>query len=61
MMRILSEIQTGKFAGEWVGECQAGQPSFKAMRRRGAEHSEEEVGARLRTMMPWTFEAKLVD
>jgi ketol-acid reductoisomerase len=61
MKRILAEIQTGKFAREWVGECQAGQPSFKAMRRRGAEHSVEEVGARLRSMMPWIAESKLVD
>ena len=61
MKRILTEIQTGKFAREWVGECQAGQPSFKAMRRRGAEHSVEEVGERLRAMMPWISESKLVD
>ncbi len=61
MKKILAEIQTGKFAREWVNECQAGQPSFKAMRRRGAEHSVEEVGARLRSMMPWIAESKLVD
>ncbi len=61
MKQILDEIQTGKFAREWVGECQAGQPSFKAMRRRGAEHPVEEVGARLRAMMPWISESKLVD
>jgi ketol-acid reductoisomerase len=61
MKQILEEIQTGKFAREWVGECQAGQPSFKAMRRRGAEHSVEEVGAKLRAMMPWIAESKLVD
>jgi ketol-acid reductoisomerase len=61
MKKILAEIQTGKFAREWVGECKAGQPSFKALRRRGAEHSVEEVGARLRAMMPWISESKLVD
>ena len=61
MKQILDEIQTGKFAREWVNECQAGQPSFKAMRRRGAEHPVEEVGARLRAMMPWISESKLVD
>jgi len=61
MKQILDEIQTGKFAREWVNECQAGQPSFKAMRRRGAEHPVEEVGARLRAMMPWIAESKLVD
>ncbi len=61
MKQILDEIQTGKFAREWVSECQAGQPSFKALRRRGAEHPVEEVGARLRAMMPWIAESKLVD
>ena len=61
MKQILDEIQTGKFAREWVSECQAGQPSFKALRRRGAEHPVEEVGARLRAMMPWISESKLVD
>ncbi len=61
MKRILEEIQSGRFASEWVGECRAGQPAFKAMRRRGAEHSVEEVGERLRAMMPWIAESKLVD
>jgi ketol-acid reductoisomerase len=44
-----------------VAECQAGQPSFKAMRRRSAEHNIEEVGAKLRAMMPWIAKNKLVD
>jgi ketol-acid reductoisomerase len=61
MRRILDDIQAGRFVREWVAECQAGQPSFKAMRRRGAEHSIEEVGARLRGMMPWIAENRLVD
>ena len=61
MKRILGEIQAGHFAGEWVNECNAGQPSFKAMRRRAAEHPIEEVGGRLRAMMPWIAENKLVD
>jgi ketol-acid reductoisomerase len=61
MKRILDDIQAGRFAAEWVNECAAGQPSFKAMRRRAAEHSIEEVGARLRAMMPWIAEHKLVD
>jgi ketol-acid reductoisomerase len=42
-------------------ENAAGQPSFKATRRRGAEHPIEEVGARLRGMMPWITKNKLVD
>ncbi|HIM41578.1 MAG TPA: ketol-acid reductoisomerase, partial [Rhodospirillales bacterium] len=41
--------------------CAAGQPSFKAMRRRAAEHPIEEVGEKLRAMMPWIAEGALVD
>jgi ketol-acid reductoisomerase len=61
MKKILEDIQSGRFARDWVQECQAGQPSFKAMRRREAEHPIEEVGARLRAMMPWIAKNKLVD
>jgi ketol-acid reductoisomerase len=61
MKRILDDIQSGRFARDWVQECQAGQPSFKAMRRRAAEHPIEEVGAQLRAMMPWIAKNKLVD
>jgi ketol-acid reductoisomerase len=53
MKRILTDIQDGTFTRNWVLENQAGQPSFKAMRRREAEHPIEDVGARLRAMMPW--------
>jgi ketol-acid reductoisomerase len=61
MKRVLEDIQSGRFARDWVLECQAGQPSFKAMRRRSAEHPIEEVGAKLRGMMPWIAKNKLVD
>ncbi len=61
MKKILDDIQSGRFARDWVQECQAGQPSFKAIRRREAEHPIEEVGARLRAMMPWIAKNKLVD
>ncbi len=61
MKRILDDIQSGRFARDWVQECQAGQPSFKAMRRRGADHPIEEIGAKLRAMMPWIAKNKLVD
>jgi ketol-acid reductoisomerase len=61
MKKILSEIQTGKFARDWVLENQAGQPSFKAMRRASAEHPIEQVGEKLRAMMPWIAKNKLVD
>jgi ketol-acid reductoisomerase len=61
MKRILDDIQSGRFARDWVQECQAGQPSFKAMRRRSAEHPIEQVGEKLRGMMPWIAKNKLVD
>jgi len=56
MWRILDEIQTGKFATEWILENQAGRPSFRALERAEAEHPMEEVGARIRSMMPWLKE-----
>ncbi|HXP72709.1 MAG TPA: ketol-acid reductoisomerase [Stellaceae bacterium] len=61
MKRILEEIQSGKFAKEWVLENTAGQASFKAMRRRGAEHPVEKIGEKLRAMMPWISQNRLVD
>ena len=61
MKKVLDEIQTGRFVQEWMQECAAGQPSFKALRRRGSEHAIEEVGERLRSMMPWIAENALVD
>jgi ketol-acid reductoisomerase len=61
MKRILTEIQSGQFAREWLLETAAGQPSFKAMRRLGEEHPMEAVGARLRKLMPWLEEGRLVD
>ena len=53
MQKILGEIQSGKFAQEWILENQAGRPVFNALRRQSAEHPIEEVGDRLRSMMPW--------
>ncbi len=61
MKKILADIQSGRFARDWVLENQAGQPSFKATRRMHAEHSIEEVGSKLRAMMPWIAKNKLVD
>jgi ketol-acid reductoisomerase len=61
MKKILGDIQSGRFAREWVLENAAGQPSFKALRRRAAAHPIEEVGERLRAMMPWISENRLVD
>jgi len=53
MEQILAEIQDGTFAREWILENQAGRPMFNAARRMEAEHEIEEVGKRLRGMMPW--------
>ena len=61
MKRVLTDIQTGKFARDFVLENQAGQPLLKARRRLGAEHQIETVGAQLRSMMPWIAKNKLVD
>lgn len=61
MKKILEEIQQGKFAREFVGEYQAGQTYIKAMRRLQDEHPIEEVGERLRDMMPWIKANRLVD
>jgi ketol-acid reductoisomerase len=61
MKRVLEDIQSGKFVRDFMLENQVGQPSFKATRRRSAEHQIEEVGGRLRDMMPWIAKNKLVD
>ncbi len=61
MRKILSEIQSGKFAREFILENQAGAATLKAMRRQGREHPIEEVGDKLRSMMPWIKENQLVD
>ena len=53
MAQILSEIQDGSFAKEWILENQAGRPVYNAMKRMEKEHLIEEVGAELRAMMPW--------
>ena len=61
MRRILDEIQSGRFAREFVTENQAGAPTIKAIRRQSQAHQIEEVGAKLRAMMPWIEANKLVD
>jgi ketol-acid reductoisomerase len=53
MRKILDEIQSGRFAREWILENRAGRPVFNALRRRARAHPVEEVGTRLRGMMPW--------
>jgi len=61
MKRVLTDIQTGKFTADWIKECKAGQPQFKATRRMHDRHQIEEVGERLRGMMPWIKAGALVD
>ncbi|RMH06758.1 MAG: ketol-acid reductoisomerase [Nitrospirae bacterium] len=61
MRQILQEIQSGQFAREWVLENQANRPVYRALLRKGEEHPIEEVGKRLRSMMPWLQHDRLVD
>jgi ketol-acid reductoisomerase len=61
MKRVLNDIQSGKFTRDWMLENKVNQTSFKATRARAAAHPIEEVGARLRGMMPWIAANKLVD
>ncbi|WP_444883733.1 ketol-acid reductoisomerase [Microbulbifer sp. PSTR4-B] len=61
MQRVLKGIQTGKFAKDFMLESLAGQPRLKAERRIGAEHQIEQVGAKLRAMMPWIKANKIID
>ena len=61
MKKILGEIQSGRFAREWVLENQANRPVYNALLKRGEEHPIEEVGRKLRGMMPWLQKDKLVD
>ena len=53
MRRILEEIRDGTFAEEWIAENRSGRNRFNELRRKGAEHPIEAVGAELRAMMPW--------
>jgi ketol-acid reductoisomerase len=61
MRRILKDIQTGAFTSTWMTEVKAGMPRFKATRRMNDAHPIEEVGEKLRAMMPWIGAGKLVD
>ena len=61
MKRVLEDIQSGRFVRDFMAENAVGAPSFKATRRRGSEHQIEEVGQRLRAMMPWITKNALVD
>jgi len=59
--RVLDDIQSGKFARDWMLENKVNQTSFKATRAKLAQHPIEEVGVKLRDMMPWIKKGALVD
>jgi ketol-acid reductoisomerase len=61
MKRILADIQSGKFAEEWITEYRCGLPHFRELRKEAANHPIEKVGARLRALMPWLATNRLVD
>ncbi len=61
MKRVLADIQSGRFTRDWMLENKVNQTSFKATRAASAAHPIEEVGAKLRAMMPWIAKNKLVD
>ncbi|MFO0774398.1 MAG: ketol-acid reductoisomerase [Nitrospiraceae bacterium] len=61
MKKILGEIQSGQFARDWVLENQANRPVYNALLAKGERHPIEEVGGKLRAMMPWLKKGKLVD
>jgi len=61
MRAILADIQSGKFADEWITEYRCGLPHFRELRKEGETHPIEEVGAKLRGLMPWLASGRLVD
>ncbi|MBW8825567.1 MAG: ketol-acid reductoisomerase [Acidobacteria bacterium] len=58
MKKILGEIQSGQFAEEWIAEWRSGHKHFDELRRQGEQHQIEQVGAELRSMMPWISQGK---
>ena len=61
MKRVLADIQSGRFTSEWMQEWHSGASRFKGIRRRNDRHQIEEVGEKLRGMMPWIKSNALVD
>ena len=61
MKRVLADIQSGRFARDWMLENRVNQTSFKATRAKLASHPIEEIGVKLRDMMPWIKKGALVD
>src|SRR5512146_888869 len=61
MKELLADIQSGKFANEWIAEYRAGLPNFRKLRKEAENHPLEEVGRKLRSFMPWLASDRLVD
>jgi ketol-acid reductoisomerase len=61
MQSLLKDIQSGKYADEWINEYRCGMPHFTELRKEAATHPLEKVGAGLRAMMPWLAQNRLVD
>ncbi len=61
MESLLKDIQSGAFARDWMNEAKNGRQRFQQLDDEAHEHPIESVGARLRTMMPWFAESRLVD
>jgi ketol-acid reductoisomerase len=61
MRQILADIQSGKFADEWITEYRCGLPHFRELRQEGSQHPIEKVGGKLRGLMPWLATNRLVD
>ncbi len=61
MKAILTDIQTGRFVRDFMQENAVGQPFFKGTRRINDAHQIEEVGKKLRGMMPWISAGRMVD
>ena len=61
MKDLLADIQSGKFANEWIAEYRAGLPHFRELRKEAEKHQLEDVGRKLRSFMPWLDSDRLVD
>ncbi len=61
MQKILTEIQSGEFAKDFMNDCNSGGQKMSEYRKNSSEHSIESVGEELRSMMPWISANKIVD
>jgi ketol-acid reductoisomerase len=61
MEALLADIQSGAFASDWMNEARNGRQRFEQLDAEAREHPIERVGERLRTMMPWLAQSRLVD